>query len=60
MPNSKKKNSGSGAKLLSVGNPRIPKGEGDEPAWIEQAATCPARRSRAGGHRRPRPTTTLD
>jgi hypothetical protein len=41
MPTSKKnadKNSGSGPKLLSGGNPQIPKGEGDEPVQAYIAA----------------------
>ena len=41
MPNSKKnaaKHSGSGPKLLSGGNPQIPKGEGDEPVQAYVAA----------------------
>ncbi|MFD0683247.1 DUF1801 domain-containing protein [Actinomadura fibrosa] len=41
MPNSKKdadRKSGSGPKLLSGGNPQIPKGEGDEPVQAYIAA----------------------
>jgi hypothetical protein len=42
MPNSKKKNSdlnsGSEPRLLSGGNPQIPKGEGDEPVQAYIAA----------------------
>jgi hypothetical protein len=41
MPNSKKnadKSSGSGPKLLSGGNPQIPKGEGDAPVQAYIAA----------------------
>jgi hypothetical protein len=37
MPNSKK-NAGSEPKLLSGGNPQIPKGEGDEPVQANIAA----------------------
>jgi hypothetical protein len=41
MPNSKKsadKNSGFDPKLLSGGNPQVPKGEGDEPVKAYIAA----------------------
>jgi hypothetical protein len=38
MPNRRKKRAGSGPKLLSGGNPQIPKGEGDEPVQAYIAA----------------------
>jgi hypothetical protein len=42
MPSSTRnadKNSGSGPKLLSGGNPQIPKGEGDEPVQVPPKAS---------------------
>jgi hypothetical protein len=49
MPNSNKdadRNSGSEPKLLSGGNPQIPKGEGDEPVQAYIAAMPSWKRSR--------------